>query len=151
MPSSNNTREDSTHGHDQMVKQNQTDYILCRQRSRSSIHSENTWPGPDCGSNHELLITKFRLKWKKIGTTTRPFRYDLNQIPYFYRVEVTTRFKELDLIERVPEELWIEVHIQKTMDGDSWYCTGVSDQDHSQDFSWEIKKKQNGCLRRLYK
>ena len=115
MPSSNNTREDSTHGHDQMVKQNQTDYILCRQRSRSSIHSENTWPGPDCGSNHELLITKFRLKWKKIGTTTRPFRYDLNQIPYDYTVEVRNRFKG-DLIDRVPDELWMEVHdiLQKT-------------------------------------
>ena len=59
---------------------------------------------------HELLVAKFRLKLKKVGKTTRPFRYDLNQIPYDYAVEVTNRFKALDLIDRVPEELWIEVH-----------------------------------------
>ena len=68
-----------------------------------------TRPGVDCGSDHELPITKFRLKLKKVGKTTRPFRYDLNQIPYDYTIEVTNRFKELDLIDRVPEELWIEV------------------------------------------
>ena len=62
--------------------QNQIDYILCSQRWRSSIQSAKTRPGADCGSDHELLITKFRLKQKKIGKTTRPFRYDLNQIPY---------------------------------------------------------------------
>ena len=66
--------------------------------------------GADCGSDHELLIAKFRLKLKKVGKTTRPFRYDLNQIPYDYTVEVTNRFKGLDLIDRVPEELWTEVH-----------------------------------------
>ena len=60
---------------------------------------------PDCGSNHELLIAKFRLKLKKVGKTTRSFRYDLNQIPYDYTVEVTNRFKGLDLIDRVPDEL----------------------------------------------
>jgi len=70
--------------------------------------SKNT-PGADCGSDHELLIAKFRLKLKKVGKTTRPFRYDLNQIPYDYTVEVRDRFKGLDLIDRVPEELWIEV------------------------------------------
>ena len=68
-----------------------------------------TRPGVDCGSDHELPIAKFRLKLKKVGKTTRPFRYDLNQIPYDYTIEVTNRFKELDLIDRVPEELWIEV------------------------------------------
>ena len=62
------------------------------------------------GSDHELLIVKFRLKLKKVGKTTRPFRYDLNQIPHDYRVEVTNKFKGLDLIDRVPEELWMEVH-----------------------------------------
>ena len=62
-------------------------------------------PGADCGSDHELLIAKIRLKLKKVGKTTRPFRYDLNQIPYDYIVEVTNTFKGLDLIERVPEEL----------------------------------------------
>ena len=61
------------------------------------------------GSDHELLIAKFRFKMKKVGKTTRPFRYDLNQIPYNYTVEVTSRFKGLDLIDRVPEELWTEV------------------------------------------
>ena len=65
--------------------------------------------GADCGSDHELLITKFRLKLKKVGKTTRPFRYDLNQIPYDYTVEVRNRFKGLDLIDKVPEELWLEV------------------------------------------
>ena len=63
----------------------------------------------DCGSDHELLIAKFRLNLKKIGKITRAFRYDLNQIPYDYTVEVTNRFKGLDLIDRVPEELWMEV------------------------------------------
>ena len=62
--------------------------------------------GADCGSDHELLIAKFRLKLKKVGKTTRPFRYALNHIPYGYIVEVTNRFKGLDLIYRVPEELW---------------------------------------------
>ena len=75
-----------------------------------------TTPGPDCGSDHELLIAKFRIKLKKMGKTTRPFRYDLNQIPYNYIVEVRNRFKGLDLIGRVREELWMEVHdtVQET-------------------------------------
>ena len=72
---------------------------------RSSIPSAKTRPGADCGSDHELLITKFRLKLKKVGKTTRTFRYDLNQIPYNYTVKVTNRFKGLDLIDRAPEEL----------------------------------------------
>ena len=65
--------------------------------------------GADCGSDHELLIEKFRLKLKKLGKAIRPFRYDLNQIPYNYTVEVTDRFKGLDLIDRVPEELWMKI------------------------------------------
>ena len=84
---------------------NQIDYILCSQRWRSSIQSAKTRPGADCGSDHELLIAKFRLKLKKVEKTTRPFRYDLNQIPYDYIVEVTNRLKGLDLIDRVHEEL----------------------------------------------
>ena len=68
-----------------------------------------TRPGADCGSDHELLMAKFVLKLKKVGKTTRPFRYDLNQIPYDYTVEVTNRFKALDLIDRVPEKLRTEV------------------------------------------
>ena len=85
------------------------DYILCSQKWRGSIQSAKTSPGADCGSDHRLLIAKFRLKLKKVGKTTRPFRYDLNQIPYDYTVEVTNRFKGLDLIDRMPEELWMEV------------------------------------------
>ena len=102
--------------------QNQIDYILCRQRWRSSIQPAKTRPGADCGSEHELLIAKFRLKLKKVGKITRPFRYDLNQIPYDYRVEVRNRFKGLDLIDREPDEL--------TIDGGSGHCTGDRDQDH---------------------
>ena len=90
-------------------KWNQIDYIFCSQRWRISIQSAKTRPGADCGSDHELLIAKFRLKLKKVEKTSRPFRYDLNQIPYNYTVEVRNRFKELDLIDRVPEELWMEV------------------------------------------
>ena len=84
-------------------------YILCSQRWRSSIQSAKTRPGADCGSDHELLIAKFRLKLKKVGKTTRPFRCDLNWTPYDYTVEVRNRFKGLDLIDRVREELWAEV------------------------------------------
>ena len=69
--------------------------------------------GADCGSDHELLIAKFRLKWKKVGKITRSqFRYDLNQIPYDYTVEVRNRFKGLELIDRVPDELWTETGIK---------------------------------------
>ena len=91
--------------------------------------------GANCGSDHEPLIAKFRLKLKKVGKTTRPFRYDLNQIPYDYTVEVGNRFKGLDLIDRVPDELWNEVHdiVQETAHGK------------------EMQKKQNGCLGRPYK
>ena len=89
--------------------QNQIYYILCSQRWRSFIQSAKTRPGADCGSEHELLTAKFRLKLKKMGKITRPFRYDLNQIPYDFTVEVRNRFKGLDLIDRVPDELWMEV------------------------------------------
>ena len=88
---------------------NQIDYILCSQRWRCSIQSAKTRPGADCGSDHEFLVAKFWLKLKKVGKTTRPFRCDLNQILYDYTVEMTNRFKGLDLIDRVPEELWTEV------------------------------------------
>ena len=76
----------------------------------NSIQSAKIRPGVDCGSDHELIIAKFRLKLKKVGKTTRPFRDDLNQILYNYTVQVRNRFKGLDLIDRVPEELWMEVH-----------------------------------------
>ena len=82
---------------------------------RSSILSAITIPGPDCGSDNESLVQNADLK--KVGKTTRPFRYDLNQIPYDYTVEVTSKFGRLDLIDRVPEELWTEVHstVQESM------------------------------------
>ena len=86
--------------------QNQIDYILCSQRWRSSIQSAKTRPGADCGSDHECFIAKFRLKLKKVGKTTRPFGYDLNQISYNYTVEVTNRFKGLDLIECLKNYEW---------------------------------------------
>ena len=88
---------------------NQIDYIPCSQRWGSFTQLAKIRPGADCGSDHDFLIAKFRLKLKKVGKTTRPFMYDLNQILYSYTVEVTNRFKGLDLIDRVPEELWTEV------------------------------------------
>ena len=78
--------------------------------------ASKTRPGADCGSDHEHLIARFRLKLKKVGKTTKPFGYDLNEISYDYTVEVRNRFKGLDLIDRVPDELWMEVHdiVQET-------------------------------------
>ena len=76
---------------------------------RSSVQLAKTRPGANCGSDHELLIAKFRLKLKKVVKTTRPFKYDLNQLPYDYTVRVTNRFKGLDLTDRGPDELWMEV------------------------------------------
>ena len=93
----------------------------------------------DCGSDHELLIAKFRHKLKKVEKTTRSFRHDLNQIPYDYTVEVTNRFKGLDLVDRVPEELWMEVPdiVQEAMIKTSPRKRNA--------------KMQNGCLRKPYK
>ena len=78
--------------------------------------SKKKRPEADCGSDHELLIAKFRLKLNKVEKTARPFSYDLNQIPYDYTVEVRNRFMGLDLIDRVPDELWNEVRdiVQET-------------------------------------
>ena len=85
---------------------NQNDYILCSQRWRSCIQLAKTRSRADCGSDHELLIAKFRLKLKKVEKTTRPFRYDLNQIPYDYTVKVRNKFKGLDLIECLMDYGW---------------------------------------------
>ena len=79
--------------------------IFFAAKDGETIQSAKTRRGTDCDSDHELLTTKFRLKLKKVGKTIRPFMYDLNQIPYEYKEEVTNRFKGLDLIDRVPEEL----------------------------------------------
>ena len=74
------------------------------------MQSAKTRLAAGCGSGHELLIAKFRLKLKKVGKTIRPFRYDLNQMSHDYTVEVRNRLKGLDLIDRMPDELWTEVH-----------------------------------------
>ena len=95
--------------------------------------------GVDCGSDHELLIAKFILKLKKMEKTTRPFKYDLNQIPYNYTVEVRNRLKGLDLIDRVPDELWTEV------------CDIVQETGIKTIPKKRNSKKKNGCLRRPYK
>ena len=96
----------------------------------------NTRPRAGCGSDHELLIAKFRLKLKKVRKTTGPFKYDLNQSPYDYTVRVRNRFKGLDLIDRVPDELWMEVH-------DIIQETGSKTTPKQRN-----AKNQNGCLRR---
>ena len=90
--------------------------IFFAAKDGEALQSTKTRLGADCSSDHELLIAKFRVKLKKVRKTTRPFRYDLNQIPYDYTVEVTNRFKGLDQIDRVPHELWMEVHdiVQET-------------------------------------
>ena len=97
-----------------------------------------TGPGAECGSDHELLIAKFRLKLKKLGETTGPFRYDLNQIPYDYTVEVRNRFKSLDLIECLMNYGWRFVTLYRRQE--------------SRPSPWKRnEKKQNDCLRRPYK
>ena len=104
-----------------------------------NIQSAKTRPETDCVSDHELLITKFRLKLKKVGKTARPFMYDLNQIPYNYIVEVGYRFKGLDLIDTVPDELQTEVMTLYRRQG-----SRPSPRKGN-------AKKQNGCLMRPYK
>ena len=109
--------------------------LFCSQRWKSSIQSAKTRLGADCDSDHELLIAKFRLKVKKVGKTTRPFRYDLNQIPYDYTVEVRNRFKGLDLIECLKNYGQRFVTLYRRQG--------------SRPSPWKINaKKQNGCLRR---
>ena len=116
---------------------NQIDYIFCSQRWRSSIQSAKIRPVVDGGSYQELLIAKFRLKLKRVEKTTRPFRYDLSQIPYDYTVEGRNRFKGLDLIDRVPVELWTE-------GDDIGQETGIKTIPKKKKC-----KKQSGCLRGL--
>ena len=120
--------------------QNQIDCIICSQRWRSSIQSAKTRPGAECGSDHELLNSRFRLKLNKVGKITRPFRRDLNQIPYDNTVEVTNRFKGLDLIDR--QSAW------RTMDRGLWHCTGGSNQtcNHQQNQNTEYFHHPNKCL-----
>ena len=110
MPFSNNTREDSTCGHHQMVNTQIRLIIFFAAKDGEALYSQQKQDQELTGLDHELLIAKFRLKLKKVGKITRPFRYDLIQIPYDYTVEVRNRFKGLDLMDRVPDELWTEVH-----------------------------------------
>ena len=93
-----------------MVKTKIRLIIFFAAKDGEALYSQQKQDGADCGSYQELFIAKFRLKLKKLGKTTRPLRYDLNQIPCDYTVEVTNRFKGLDLIDRGPDELWTEVH-----------------------------------------
>ena len=124
-----------------LINCKQTLYPLSHQGSqrwRSSIQSAKTRPGADCGSDHELIIAKFRLKLKKVGKTTRPFTYDLNQIPYDYPVEVKNRFKRLDLIGCLMTN--------------GWRFMTLSMRQGSRPFPWKRNaKKQNDCLGRPYK
>ena len=117
---------------------NQMDYILCSQRWRSSIKSEKTRPGANCGSDHKLFIAKFRLTLKKVQKTSRPFRYDLNQIPYDYTVEVTNRFKRLDLIECLKNSGWRFITLYRR-----WWPNPFPRKRNG--------TRQNSCLRRPYK
>ena len=109
---------------------NQVDYILCSLRWRSFLQSVKTRLAADCGSDHEHLIAKFRLKFKKVGKTTRPFRYDLNQIPYSYTMEMT----QIQGIRSDRHSAW------RTMDRDLWHCTRNSDQDHLKEKEMEKGK-----------
>ena len=117
---------------------NQIDYILCSWRWRSSIQSAKTRPGADWSSDHEFLVAKFRLKLKKVEKTSRSFRYDLNQIPNYYTVEVTNRFKGRDLIECLMNYGWRFMR--------SYRRQGARSSPRKRN-----AKKQNGCLRRPYK
>ena len=99
------TQEDSTHGHHQMVNTEIRLIIFFAAKDGEAPYSQQKQDQEQTVAHSELLIAKFRLKLKKVGKTTRPFKYDLNQIPYDNTVEVTNRFKGLDLIDRVPEEL----------------------------------------------
>ena len=117
---------------------NQIDYILCSQRWRRSIQSVKTRPAADYHTDHEFLIAKFRLKLKKVRKTIRPFRYDPNQIPYDYTVEMTNRFKGLDLIE------YLKNYGQRFM-------TLCRRQGSKPSPRKRNAKRQNGCLRRPYK
>ena len=115
-------------------------FIFFVAKEGEALYSQQkTRPGADYGSDHELLIAKFRLKLKKVGKTTRQFRDDLNQIPYDYTVKVLNRLKELDLVDRVPEEPWTEL------------CHIVQEAVTKTIPKKRNARRQSGCLRRPYK
>ena len=113
--------------------------ILFAAKDGEALYNQQKQDPELTGSDHELLIAKFRLKLKKVGKTTRPFRYDLNQIPSDYTMEMRNRLKGLDLIDRMPDELWTEV------------CDTVQEVGIKSIPMEKKCKKQNGCLRRPYK
>ena len=121
------TKEDSTHGHHQMVNTEIRLTIFFAVKDWEALYSQQKQYCILIVAQIMNSLLKFRLKLKTLGKTTRPCRYDINQIPYNFTVEVTNRFKGLDLIDRVPEELW--------------HCTGGSDQDHPQE-----KEMQKGKM-----
>ena len=136
---SSNTREDSTYGHHQMVNTEIRFIIFFEAKGGSSIQSAKTRLGADCGSDYELLIAKFRLKLMEVGKTTRPFRYDLNQIPNDYTVEVRNRFKGLDL------------KTESLMNYGQRFVTLYRRQGGRPSPRKRKAKKRNSCLRRPYK
>ena len=137
-PSSNNTTEDSIHGHHKMVNTDIRLIIFFAVKDGEALNSQQNQDQELTGSDHELLIAKFRFKLKKVGETTGPLRYDLNQIPYDYTVEVRNRFKRLDLIEYLMNYGWRFMILYRRQG--------------SRPSSWKRNaKKQNGCLRRPYK
>ena len=115
--------------------------IVFAAKDGEALYSQQKQNGELTVADHELLIAKFRLKLKKVGKTTRSFKYDLHQLPYDYTAEVRNRFKGLDLIDRVPDDLWNEVR-------DIVHETGIKTIPKKRKCK---KKKQNGCLRRSYK
>ena len=118
---------------------NQIDYIPCSRKCRNCTQTVKTRPGADCGSDHQLLIAKFRLKLKKAGKSTRPVRCKLNQISYKYTVEVMNRFRGLDLVRRMSEELWTRSII-------------LYRKQHTRPFQRKGNaSRQSGCLRKLCK
>ena len=136
---SNNTTDDCTHGHHKMANTKIRLIIFFVAKNGEAVYSqEKIRPGADYGSDHELLIAKFRLKLKKVGKTARLSRYDLNQSLYDCTVEATNRFKGLNLVDRVSEELWMELH-------------NIVQEAVTKTIPKKKARSQSGYLRRLYK
>ena len=138
MPSSNNTRDDRTHGRHQIVNTEIRLIIFFAAEDGEALYSQQKQDQELTGSDHELLIAKFRFKLKKVGKTTRPFRYDINQVPFDYTVEVRNRFNGLELIECLKNcgQKFVTLYRRQ--------CSRPSPRKTN-------AKRQNGCLRRPYK
>ena len=124
------------HAHHQMVNTEIRTIVFFATEDRGALYKSKTRLRADCGSDHEILIAKLRLKMKKVGKTTRPLKYNLNQIPYNYTLEVTNEFKGLGLMNKVPAELWKEV------------CNIIQESVIKTIPKKKKCKRQNGCLRR---